>query len=76
MDNETFTGLLVSTPATDLRILRLAAEMTGPDGEIDLDGAACRQEEIEQACAEAEAYASTTARLVKAMQWKALPRRR
>ena len=76
MDNTTFVNLLTATAPTELRILGLAAELTGPDGVINLEGAAGRQEEIEQACAEAEAYASSTTRLARAMVWKALPRRR
>lgn len=76
MDNTTFVNLLTATPSTELRILGLAAELTGPDGFIDLDVAACRQDEIEEACVEAQAYAGATSRLVEALRWKALPRRR
>ena len=75
MNNTTFVNLLTATAPTELRILELAEELTGPDGVINLEGATGRQEEIEQACAEAEAYAQATSRLARAMQWKALPRR-
>ena len=76
MDNATFANLLAATPPTDLRILGLATELAGPDGGIDIDAGAARQQEIEAACREAEDYAASTARLAEALRWKTLPRRR
>ena len=43
MDNLTFAGLLAATPPVDLSIIELTAELTRPDGSLDLDAAAARQ---------------------------------
>ena len=76
MDNRTFAGLLAATPPVNLRIIELTAELTRPDGSFDLDAAAARQQEVEMACAQAQDYAAATGRLLEAMKWKLLPRRR
>ena len=76
MDNRTFAGLLAATPPADLRIIELTAELTRPDGSFDLDAAAARQGEVEMACAQAQDYAAATGRLLEAMKWKLLSRRR
>ena len=75
MDNRTFAGLLAATPPVDLSIIELTAELTRPDGSLDLDAAASRQQDVEMACVQAQDYASATGRLLEAMRWK-LPRRR
>ena len=75
MDNRTLTGLLAATPPTDLKIIELTAEITLPDGSLDLDAAAARQAEVEMACAQAEDYAAATQRLLGAMKWQLRPRR-
>ncbi len=75
MDTRTFAGLLATTPPADLRIIELTAELTRPDGSLDLDAAAARQPEVEAACAQAQEYASTTGRLLEAIRWKLRPRR-
>ena len=75
MDTRTFAGLLAATPPADLRIIELTAELTRPDGSLDLDAAAARQGEVEMACTLAQDYASSTGRLLEAMKWKLLPRR-
>ena len=75
MDNPTFARLLAAVPATNLRIIELTAELTRPDGSLDLDAAAARQPEVETACAQAQDYASATTRLLEAMRWKLRPRR-
>ena len=75
MDNITLAGLLAATPPADLRIIELTAELTRPDGGLDLDAAAARQADVELACAQAEEYAAATKRLLGAMQWKLRPRR-
>ncbi len=75
MDTRTFAGLLAASPPTALRIIELTAELTRPDGALDLDAAAARQSEIEAACTQAQEYASTTGRLKEAMRWKLRPRR-
>ncbi len=75
MDNHTLSGLLAATPPADLKIIELTAELTRPDGSLDLDAAAARQAEAELACAQAEEYAAATKRLLGAMRWKLRPRR-
>ncbi len=75
MDTRTFAGLLAGTPPTNLKIIELTAELTRPDGSLDLDAAAARQKEVETACAQAQDYASATGRLLEAMRWKLLRRR-
>ena len=75
MDNPTFAGLLAATPPVDLSIIELTAELTRPDGSLDLDAAAARQKDVEMACAQAQDYASATGRLLEAMRWKLRPRR-
>ncbi len=75
MDNLTFAGLLADVPPADLKIIELAAELTLPDGGLDLDAAAARQPEVELACTQAQDYAATTKRLLEAMKWQLRPRR-
>ncbi len=75
MDTRTFAGLLAATPPAGLSIIELTAELTRPDGSLDLDAAAARQSEVEMACVQAQDYAAATGRLLEAMKWKLLPRR-
>ena len=75
MDNRTLAGLLAATPPADLRVIELTAELTLPDGGLDLDAAAARQADVELACAQAEEYAAATKRLLGAMKWQLRPRR-
>ena len=75
MDSQTLAGLLAATPPADLRIIELTAELTLPDGGLDLDAAAARQADVELACAQAESYAAATKRLLEAMKWQLRPRR-
>ena len=75
MDNRTFAGLLAATPPADLSIIELTAELTRPDGSLDLDAAAARQRDVEMACAQAQDYASATGWLKDALRWKLRPRR-
>ncbi|MYC35680.1 MAG: hypothetical protein F4X66_02020 [Chloroflexi bacterium] len=75
MDNITLAGLLAATPPADLKIIELTAELTRPDGALDLDAAAARQAEVELACSQAEDYAAGSKRLLEAMRWKLRPRR-
>ena len=75
MDNRTLAGLLAATPPADLKIIQLTAELTRPDGSLDLDAAAARQPEVELACAQAQDYAAATGRLKEALRWKLRTRR-
>ena len=75
MNNLTFVGLLADVPPADLKITELAAELTRPDGGLDLDAAAARQPEVELACAQAQDYAAATKRLLETMRWQLRPRR-
>ena len=75
MDNRTLAGLLTAVPPADLKIIELTAELTLPDGGLDLDAAAARQPEVELACAQAQDYAAATRRLLENLRWKLRPRR-
>ena len=75
MDTRTFAGLLSASPPMDLRIIELTAELTRPDGGLDLDAAAARQKDVETACAQAQDYAASTGRLREALRWQLRPRR-
>ena len=75
MDTRTFAGLLAATPPAGLSIIELAAELTRPDGSLDLDAAAARQKDVEMACTQAQDYASATGRLKEALRWQLRPRR-
>ncbi len=75
MDTRTFTCLLAASPPVGLSIIELTAELTRPDGSLDLDAAAARQKDIEMACAQAQDYASSTGRLKEALRWQLRPRR-
>ena len=75
MDNRIFTGLLAATPPAGLSILELTAELTRPDGSLDLDAAASRQKDVEMACTQAQDYAASTGRLLEALKWQLRPRR-
>ena len=75
MDNQTLAGLLAATPPAGLSIIELTAELTRPNGSLDLDAAAARQQDVELACTQAQDYASATKRLLEAMRWKLRPRR-
>ena len=75
MDTRTFAGLLAATTPTALSIIELTAELTRPDGSLDLDAAAARQKDVETACAQAQDYASATGRLKEALRWQLRPRR-
>ena len=75
MDNLTLAGLLAATPTADLKIVELAAELTLPNGGLDLDAAAARQSEMELACAQAQDYAADTNRLLETLKWQLRPRR-
>ena len=75
MDNQILAGLLAATPPADLKIIELTAELTRPDGSLDLDAAAARQPEVELACAQAQDYAATTKRLLDTLRWQLRPRR-
>ena len=75
MNTRTFAGLLGNVPAAHLSIIELTAELTLPDGTLDLDAAAARQAEVELACTQAQDYAAATRRLLGAMKWQLRPRR-
>ena len=75
MDSQILAGLLAAVPPADLRIIELTAELTRPDGSLDLDAAAARQAEVELACAQTQDYAAATKRLLEALKWQLRPRR-
>ncbi len=75
MDNRTLAGLLAAVPPADLKITDLTAELTLPNGGLDLDAAAARQPEVELACTQAEHYAAATKRLLETLRCQLRPRR-
>ena len=75
MDTKTLASLLAGVPSADLRLIELTAELTRPDGSLDLDAAAARQHEVELACTQAQDYAAATGRLLEALRWQLRPRR-
>ena len=75
MDTKTFASLLAAVPSADLRLIELTAELTRPDGSLDLDTAASRSAEMELACTQAQDYAAATGRLAKVLRWHLQPRR-
>ena len=74
MDTCTFTGLLAATPPMSLRIIELTAELTRPDGSLDVDAVAARQKDVELACVQAQDYALATGRLKEVLRWQLRPR--
>lgn len=75
LDPQSLAALLIGVPATRLRITELQAELTQPDGSLDLDTAALRQAEVELACTEAQEYARSTHRMLEALRCRLQPRR-
>ena len=76
MDTRTFAGLLAATPPAGLSIIELTAELTRPDGSLDLDAAAARQKDVEMACTQAQGTTPpSTGRLKEALRWQLRPRR-
>ena len=75
MDTRTLARLLAATTPVNLAINELTAELTRPDGSLDLEAAAARQKDVETACAQAQDYASSTERLKEALRWQLRPRR-
>lgn len=61
-------AILRRVPPTRLRVFELAAELVGPDGDLDLDAAVAREPEVNLAIAEAGAYAAATRRAREALQ--------
>ncbi len=74
MDNQTLAGLLASTPPARLSIIELTADLTWPDGSLDLDAEAARQHEVELACAQGPGLRRIHEALSEAMRWKLFPR--
>ena len=75
MENRTLAGLLAAVPPTELKIIELTAELTLPDGGLDLDAAASQQPEVELASTQAEHYAAATRRLLETLRCQLRPRR-
>lgn len=61
-------AVLRRVPARRLRIVELAQELLGADGELDVDRAAACQPEINLAVAEARAYARATQQAAEALR--------
>lgn len=61
-------AVLRRVPAKRLRLFELAAELLDERGEVDVDGAAARQPELNLAVAEAKAYARATQQAAEALR--------
>ena len=75
LDPRSLAALLIGVAPVRLRIIELQAELTQPDGSLDLDAAAARQPEVELACSEAQEYARSTNRMLEALRCRLQPRR-
>ena len=75
ISNAGLADLFESLPPAQLKILDLMAEFTRPDGSLDVDAAAARQQEVDVACDEAWIHGLSTKRMVEALEWIVLPRR-
>ena len=74
ISNAVLADTLESVPPANLKILDLMAEFTRTDGSLDLDAAACRQQEVEAACDEAQIHGIGTKRMTEVLEWIVLPR--
>ena len=70
MDNRTLTELLRSVPPAKLTIIGLMDELSQPDGSIDLNAAATRQDEVRAAATQARSYTLGVERLLRNLIWK------
>ena len=61
-------AVLRRVPEKRLAVFALAAELVGPDGELDVDAAAARQPEVNLATAEAEGYTQATRQAIQALR--------
>jgi len=67
MDTHDLTNALKAVPEFRLRLIELAWQVTGDDGSLDLKGLAFRGKELEEAVAEAKAYAQATREAVQCL---------
>lgn len=64
IDTQVLIRILKAVPEKRLRLIELAGEVVGEDGQVDPVKAGFLEQEISQACEEAEAYSQATRRVV------------
>ena len=67
-EHERVIAALATVPEKTLRIVELARELVGADGQLDTDRAAAMAPEVNLAVAEANAYARATAQAIQALR--------
>lgn len=67
-EHERVLAALATVPEKTLRIVELARELVGADGQLDTDKAAAMAPEVNLAVAEANAYTRATAQAILALQ--------
>jgi hypothetical protein len=67
-DHDRVIAALATVPEKELKIIQLARELVGENGQLDHEKAAQRAPEVNLAVAEAGAYARTTAQAIQALR--------
>lgn len=67
-DHDRVIAALVTVPEKELKLIHLARELVGENGQIDHEKAAQRAPEVNLALAEAGAYTRTTASAIQALR--------
>ncbi len=67
MESHDLIRVLKEIPECRLRLIDLAREMVGDDGSLDTEKLGFRRKELEEAIAEAEAYAKATREAVQCL---------
>lgn len=67
-DHDRVIAALATVPEKTLRIVELARELVGADGQLDTERAAAMAPEVNLAVAEANAYTRATAQAILALR--------
>ena len=67
-DHDRVITALATVPKTELKIIQLARELVGENGQLDHDKATQRGPEVNLALAEAGAYTRSTAQAITALR--------
>ena len=69
MDQSRLLHLFRQTPSLNLDLIRLARELTRPDGSLDLETAITKTDELNRAQGEAQAHMRAASELVERIRW-------
>ena len=69
MDQPTLLLLISKAPPLNLDLIRIARELTLPDGTLDLEAAVARTDEMDQAQTQARTHMSAAAQLAERIRW-------